>query len=326
LKAAHSRHTLRILGHLAKCLVIVGLLGLIVRVLLINLPELRRHSIKCDAWLLVASLALLALHLLITSMLWHLFTVVNRASIPLGAAIVAWFYSMLGKYIPGKVFLWAGRTFYYHREGQSIKRITFCLLLDMALQLLASCLVIAVALAWSPHMFLSKYRSATWILIAVVALGVNPRVLRLVLNRGLRLLRREPVVVAMRQRDIAAIVAGYTANCLLLGLAFFCFVNALHPTPVEKYLFLTGAFLVAGWTGVLAVFAPGGLGVRDSVLLVALCTMMPDSTAAVVVLAARVWTTAAELICVSLAFCYDRWTKRRAEGTGVGGRAGSERS
>jgi uncharacterized membrane protein YbhN (UPF0104 family) len=75
---------------------------------------------------------------------------------------------------------------------------------------------------------------------------------------------------------------------------------------VDKLLFLTASFLFAGWIGILSLFAPGGLGVREGVLLLALKLVLPAAVAAVIVLAARLWTTAGELICVGIVFLLDR--------------------
>jgi hypothetical protein len=51
-----------------------------------------------------------------------------------------------------------------------------------------------------------------------------------------------------------------------------------------------------------AVFIPAGLGVREAVLLIGLGSVMSGGQAAVVVVAARLWLTLLELVCVGLAW------------------------
>ncbi len=308
--SAHITDRLRRAGTVAKWLVIATIFGLIIRALVMNLPELRRQTIGCNIWYLIASVFLLCIHYLFYALLWHLLTVANQASIPRGQAIVAWFYSMLGKYVPGKVFLWAGRVFYYKRHGRSIKRVTFCFTLEMALQLLAACIIATVVLAQSSQSPLQAYRHAAWLLLIVLAVIVNPRVLQFLVNTVLKWFGREQIVIDMRVRDMAALLLGYLANGFVLGASFYLFVNAFCPLGTEQYLFLTAALLTAGMVGIVSVFAPGGLGVREGALLVALCLIMPQTTAAVIVLAARLWTTAGELLCVAAVFLHDKFTQR----------------
>jgi hypothetical protein len=295
---------------LGKWLVILAILALIVRMVVLNLPQLRSRPITCRLPMLAASLLVYCVHLFINAVLWHRLTAANRTSIAFSKALVAWFYSMLGKYIPGKVLLWAGRVYYYKREGCSVKRITFCFAIEMALQLLAAALIVTIVLAGSARSPLQTYRTAFWLLCPLLLATLHPRVLEYSLNVPLGWLKRYRVVVTMRQRDIAGLLGGYLANAFLAGLAFFLFVGAFRPLDASQYLFTTAAFLAAGWIGILSLFAPAGLGVRDGVLLVALRVIIPDAEAAVIVLAARLWTTAGELIAVAVVFFYDRLIRR----------------
>ena len=91
----------------------------------------------------------------------------------------------------------------------------------------------------------------------------HPRVLQSLLNFALRLLRREPVTIEMNVRQMLVLFLGYLANSLVFGASFLLFVKALYPVGVDQFLYLTAALLITGFIGVLSVFAPGGLGVRE---------------------------------------------------------------
>ena len=72
--------------------------------------------------------------------------------------------------------------------------------------------------------------------------------------------------------------------------------------PFELYLYLTGAFSVAGVIGVLAVFAPSGIGcVREGVMAFVLTGVLPAGVAALGALLARLWITVAEALCSGVA-------------------------
>ncbi len=299
------------LATVLKWAVIVAILSLIGRELLAHLPELRRQPIRINVPYLLGSLALLCMHYLLQAYGWHLITVSNRAAIPRAQGIRVWFYSLLGKYVPGKVLLWAGRVWPYKRAGHSIKRVTFCFTLEMALQLVAACVITLVALAYSPDSPLAEYREVAWGLLVILTVLIHPRILEALLNTALRWFRREPVTLEMTTAQAAALLLGYVGNGLVLGGAFCLFVSAMHPVNPDQFLYVSAALLVAGMAGVLSVFAPAGLGVREGVLMLVLCVIMPKPIVAIIVLAARVWITVGELLCVTIVFLHDKLTQRR---------------
>ena len=62
--------------------------------------------------------------------------------------------------------------------------------------------------------------------------------------------------------------------------------------------------MLAGTIGILALFAPSGIGVRESVLAVLLPVIMPVSYAAVIVIISRLWETMIEIALTILLVLY----------------------
>jgi hypothetical protein len=58
---------------------------------------------------------------------------------------------------------------------------------------------------------------------------------------------------------------------------------------------LASAFNLAGAVGILSIFAPSGLGVRESVQLLLLPLVMPAEVGLVVTIAARLWSIAVDV-------------------------------
>lgn len=76
-------------------------------------------------------------------------------------------------------------------------------------------------------------------------------------------------------------------------------------------LFCAGVFGISAIMGILAIFAPSGLGVREGIILAGLMLIMPESDAAVISVISRLWQTIAELTLASGAFAVTLVTKRR---------------
>jgi hypothetical protein len=169
--------------------------------------------------------------------------------------------------------------------------------------------------------------------LIVIPLGlvvIQPSVLERLLNWGLRLFRRGPVVIELTAWDLARFAALHLLIWLGYGLAFYLFTKALYPMPWEWLPVWAGIFAGAWVLGFLSLLAPGGLGVREGVLLYLLGFYLPSHVAIVVTLLSRLWVTAAELMGTALAFGLDGlrgplpWGHRRVPVEGEGQGAGPE--
>ena len=92
-----------------------------------------------------------------------------------------------------------------------------------------------------------------------------------------------------------------------LGWALFAWVfNGLQIwllVPVHSGMSLllsVGGYALAWSVGFLVVFAPGGLGVREVVLVTTLTPLVGAGTATAVALVSRAVTTASDLICAGV--------------------------
>lgn len=282
-------------GDLIRWSVAIGLLVGLVGLAVPEWSRLQAADVELRPDLLLVSLALLMAHFFFQALAWHLLSRTCGPAIRWKSAVVAWHFSMLGKYVPGKVFVLLGRLWAYRRAGFKRREIAACFSFETVLVLLASTLVAVVSLAITGFGPLAPYRPALWVVAGCLVLAANPRLMERGIRLASRLFKRPPITVSLGWVQTAALTLGYAVNAFLLGFAFFVFVRGLLPLQDSGFLYLTGSFLVAGLSGMLALFAPGGLGVRDGVLLVALLPILPPGSAAVTALAARLWTLIAEL-------------------------------
>ena len=58
---------------------------------------------------------------------WYLITLKLDIALPFWETLKNWFYSQLGKYLPGKVWLLLGRFYFYKSRGKSKKAISIAL-------------------------------------------------------------------------------------------------------------------------------------------------------------------------------------------------------
>lgn len=251
------------------------------------------------AWLL-ASIVLLGLYMIGRALVWHYLTTLLGCAIPVAQAIMAWFHSQLGKYLPGKVFLYLGRLHYYTRHGQGAGRVSLAFGLELVATFSASILTVLIAALTIESSRIDALRPAMAGALAIFLLILHPRILTIVIEIAARILRRKPFPITLRYVELLRFVALYMVNWIVFGLSLYAFINSFFAIAPNSVLFLAGAFSLASLLGMVAILVPSGLGVREGVLGVFLIQLMPQPVALAAALAARIWFTMVELVGVAI--------------------------
>lgn len=82
--------------------------------------------------------------------------------------------------------------------------------------------------------------------------------------------------------DTYLFVLIYVANWMIFGLAFLVFINAMFDVGLRYVIYLAGSFSFASLIGMLSVFVPSGLGVREGILIFMLSQIMPVEVAIII--------------------------------------------
>ena len=144
----------------------------------------------------------------------------------------------------------------------------------------------------------------TALLIAAVllatAVAARPALLG---DRVARWLSRRGVAVAgpMRGRTLALMIAVNAAGWAATAAGAVLLADGLLGAAAPSALLLLGAFALSSVIGALMPLLPAGLGPRDAALTVALSPVLGPGAAALLALALRVVSFAAELLAVAVA-------------------------
>jgi uncharacterized membrane protein YbhN (UPF0104 family) len=79
------------------------------------------------------------------------------------------------------------------------------------------------------------------------------------------------------------------------GIGFYLFIQSVYPVSSDQILFLTGALAFSNTLGMIALFAPSGLGVREGSLVYILSGVMPGPVAVIISVLTRIWMTLIEI-------------------------------
>lgn len=270
------------------------------------------RNLRPDSWSVIAASALVLLAYAILIQTWRLMLSAWSAWLSYSDAARIWFVSNLGRYIPGKIWQIGVMSAMAHRRGVSPVAATGSSLVvnlasivaGLALVLLTGAAVLRFVVEGGGG--LAEVASGTEVgvmLLAIVALGLFtlPYVLPRLAGALTAVTGREVRLPTAPARAIWLAVAGTSVAWLLYGAAFAIFSRGLFASGSD--LSASGVFAyVAVYTtsylvGYLALFAPGGIGVRESVLVVAMPALGLASApqALVIALASRVWLTVLEI-------------------------------
>ena len=208
-----------------------------------------------------------------------------------------WFLASLGKYIPGKVWAVAGAAVLAQRAGVDPSVAVAGALVLQVLALASGAAVVAVT---AGEAFQVVGQGATPIAAVVILLslfGVAVLTSQPFLDRVGRLLPDS----WPRPRAIPArmVVAGFLANVLAwvgYGVALLLLARGLLPGIVLSLPQAIGVFTCSYLAGFVALFAPGGLGPRESVFLLMLAGDIGLKPAAALALASRLLLTGTEVL------------------------------
>lgn len=209
--------------------------------------------------------------------------------------------SWMGRYIPGAATWIIGKVYFASQHGVSKARLGVSGLLEGALQIAATLALALVLLLIDPR----THALDPWIIVLMIAAFVVcviclvPRVFVALIGFALRILRRRPLEDDVKPA-LGTVVVGaglYVLGAVISGTGYYFISLAVYPSlRVQDAAFVIGAASMASAISMLAVFAPGGLGVREGVQGLLLALVMPGPVALVVVVVTRIWSLAVDAL------------------------------
>lgn len=202
----------------------------------------------------------------------------------------------LGKYVPGKIWGVTARGAQMRSQGVGVTHIAVATFYEQWI-LMHGALVACMVLLAVQHPGVTTIAIAAGALFSTLA---GAQLSALAVRTGGWLASRvgadfpESELASIRSVQYFGLVCGYAVAWVLIGVVFLFLYRAFFAasTDVVTALGLVFANTVAIVAGILAVFAPGGIGVREAVGASLLTAWMPLPEATALVLLFRIWITA----------------------------------
>jgi len=272
-----------------QAVVLVGAGYYLLRQIAPHWPAIREREFAWHAGPLLLGSALVLLTLAVLISAWTASLRWCAARIHGLDAAKVWFTANLARFLPGGVWQFASLAVMASRYGVTPAAATATVLLEQIVLLLTG---LAVVAAFTPIVL-----HATWWRAALaVALVLGAAILLLLPRLTRRLPSLTLVWSQLRAKQLLLFALMLTVPWLLYGLAFRLLALGLLEPVSGSWGFYIAAFTGSYLAGVIAVFAPAGLLVREAALISVLTPVLGGGDAVILAVASRVWLTALEIL------------------------------
>lgn len=216
------------------------------------------------------------------------------------AALRIFLLSNLGRYLPGAIWQFAGLAALSSAQGISPMAATGGVVMQQMVLLLTGA---AIAVVTAPGLLGDwTLRLHPLVLVAGAAFALAGLIVILpwLLARArpfvLRRLKGRATLPEVTRANLAAYAMRASLGWVGYGVSFWLFARALFGADAPTLFTAAAAFIAASVLGIAAVFAPGGIVVRELALAGALAPALGLERATVLAIASRVWLIALEIL------------------------------
>ncbi|MBH0024989.1 lysylphosphatidylglycerol synthase domain-containing protein [Salinibacterium sp. SWN248] len=296
-----SRLPKRLLRYGLTVIVLALVAVLFWRALADNWAEVQAQNLQFN-WLMVAAVVLFAVAVPVSGLLWG--AIVNRmsasATVTPREAMAVHSASWLLKYVPGQVGSLLNKVIWGKKRGISRSIMVISFIYENVFLQVSSIVPSAAILLVSVGLVIFQDNPVTLLLpmLALIPLLVvlDRRLFHPVLNFGARRVLKQdlPREYFLPPRAVGGYLVAFVAPRIINGVGFVLVAASFLDLTPASWLPLGATYVLAGAIGILAVFVPSGLGVREAVIFLFALQYMTPAQAVILALLSRLLSTIAD--------------------------------
>lgn len=221
----------------------------------------------------------------------------------------------LGKYIPGRVWQFVGRLYFFSNMGFPRGKIVMIAILEQYLLLVSAFVIFVTCFLASPGLFEAfhtpnlRYILTVGLIVGLVSL--HPKNI-LFWTRLLAKFTHKPFFeVSLPFRRLLTVISLYLIYWMITGLSLLFLARGGVSIPSNFILYIAGVNAIAYVVGYLSLVTPNGLGIREGILSYLLETVLFKGFGAMLSIASRLMLIACEIGYYFIAFVLYRFRERQ---------------
>jgi len=302
-----------------KILIIVLIFYLIFKNIYSNWGQLDFRKQHFNLFYIVLSVLIMQLAWMTTAWSWGKTLEAFNFKLRYSDVFTIYFRSMVAKYLPGKLWQIVGSTYMAAKKGVPEGSTVASVVIGQGYSLLSGLALVAGALALGviqpPGGGFAFFRwTAIPILVLLIILTVRPELAEPLMNWALRLAKRQTISLRINIATSLRLFMAFLIPWFIFGLSFWFLGRGLEDIPISHYLSFTAIMTASTVIGFLAVFAPGGLGVKEGLIVVFLTTLAGYSAAfsSAIAIGFRIITSFVELLAFGITWVIT-WSQKKSQ-------------
>lgn len=282
------------------------------------------QKIEADAFLIFISIAVPAYFMtaVLNSIAWTYAFRSTGEKLPFLLGVQIYLVSQIGKYLPGNIGHFAGRIGLLKNANYSVVNGSISIVLETLWIVAAAAILSGYAVfAGAQEVLAVNYDISVWHLILVVPLVlVTPYLIIFIFNCLPPVLQKKlGFAQAIRLPPARAVLSCFAFYCLIFLIngiilksgAYWLFgannIDLLHVVSLYAIVWLSG-FLLPG--------APGGIGIREAMLVLLLGDVYGAGVAAALAVVMRVVSVSGDLVAFAFGMLLARWPNISSDHSG----------
>ncbi len=199
--------------------------------------------------------------------------------------------SDIGRYLPGKIWKFAGRAHFSSKVGVQKTVMVVASFIEEMSNLVSAGFLSLFALGSFGTFSLNVTEWIFFVLLIIIGIIFlySSGLWNWCINRGLKILKRPHLHVAWTFGLMNKLIVWYFFLWVMLGVSFYCFIRAFTYVPLENIVWISSVFVAAWLISYLSFLTPGGIGIREGLLVFGLSLWIPHTYAIVISIASRLW-------------------------------------
>lgn len=268
-------------------------------------------------WLAAASVVGLLTRLFFTeTWMWFLEQLGGNAKHHRIQLFVVYVKAWLGRYIPGGAAWIVGKIYFASKLGISKIKLGISSLLEGGLQVIVALVLACALLAFDPRINQIYPGGTTWLILIAIAglLSVWPDIFNPIFKFVYSKVKKEAIDEGHlpSRKLVLGGLAWFVLTQILSALSYFLVALSVDSNVGwNDLLFIVGTSALAGGVSMLAVFAPGGLGVREVIVIASASMIMSPEHAVVFAAVSRLWTIVIDVLYWAIVTVWAKWAQKR---------------
>lgn len=267
-----------------------------------NWDLIRSYSFHFDITFLLLASALYVITFFFFSLGFHLILQYLHHPITFLEAVLIFCITQPAKYIPGKIWIAVTRMKFCKPRGVPNTITLLATGTETVLEVMAGAYVSLIAILNIP--VLGRFSLLGTVSLTVLGLLLLiPDVFYFFINLFLKIVKRPTFKKDQHASfwKLLLLQLNYIVGLCALGFSQLFFLQSFAPVTADHFPFLVSIGALSYIAGIIALFSPSGLGIREGVWYFALKRMLSPHVALVYAFVSRLWTIVIEAILLFIA-------------------------